>query len=112
MERSKAEKEEHVGSGLAEEVARLTASAAAEDNVALQLLKDLVATGKSTTPETSVDTISDLVSGTYSGRKEAFEKLRTFPKTMTLSEAVMERSRLEEVVQELVMEGVEAAQAA
>lgn len=110
--RAKSEAEEHTGSGLEEEVARSTTSAAAEDNASLQLLKDLVATGKSTTPQTTVDTIAELISGTYNGRKEAYEKLRTFPKTMTLSEAVLERSRLEEVVQELVVDGVEAAQAA
>lgn len=62
-QRAKSEAEEHTDSGLAAEVGKLLGSAAAENDAPLQLLKKLVATGKSTTPPTTVDQIAELISG-------------------------------------------------
>lgn len=86
----------------------MTESAAAESDPTLQLLKKLQVVVKE--KKSTLDSLAKTISETVNGDKAAYDELKKLTPCHTMTPAVMERSRFEDVVKELVWRRITAAQ--
>lgn len=92
------------------EIVNMTSSAAAATDPALQLLKNLHAVAK--TSKLSMVALFKHLTNAVNGDRASFDELKKFPACHTMTDAVMEKSRLEEVIKELVWRNIAAGQSA